>query len=679
MSLNVLCADSIYAPLIEITRSAKRYDKSLDNQGKTSFQRITQTLAKQLSALYQFYRRKEVPLNTWISNAFPIIQTIKTYPNDWKNKLLGDLISGISIAMILIPQSLSYSIIAGLPSVYGLYASIVPMAMYSVLGTCHQLAVGPVAVVSIVVGQSLANLTDDKSLYPSLAITMALLVGIFNLAFGIFNLGFLMRMLSPAFISAFVTGSAFSIGSTQISGLLGYTVSSTSIFWQELQYIFQSISHTTWLPPLLGIPSFILIILIRKKYPRFPIAFIVMTSATLISYFIYEKAGNHLILPIVGKIPQGMPSFVLPSLQSSEIKSLIAPALIITFIGYMESYSLALKMGEKHAYRVKPNQEFIGLGVANVIGSCFQSYPVTGSFSRTAESDLQGAQTILYSVITVILMIIALTQLTSVLFYIPKTILSAVIISAVYRLIHFQDMLVYYKQSTSDFLIWWVTLCGVMIGGTENGLAIGVGFSFALVLWQQMFPYIALIGEARLNDGSIRYLNIKRFPQAAAIPHLLIFRFDASLIFLNKDYFHQNLLLRTTPSDGPDLSNCPSTEPKVVILEGSAMHHIDASGAAELLNIVRILRNRCISVLFVYLRSHVKDVLIDGEMMAELNPNNFYLSIEDAIQAANTIINQPISPVSNSTVIIVPQNDHNAQLHTAEFLATSCDNCGDNY
>ena len=306
---------------------------------------------------------------------------------DWllnyrRGDLKGDLSAGLIVAIMLVPQGMAYAMLAGLPPVMGLYASTVPLLVYSFFGSCRQLAVGPVAMISLLVFAGLSPLAEPGSKeYISLVLLLSLMVGAIKLILGLSRMGFLVNFLSPAVISGFTSAAAIVIGLSQVHHLLGVPSEGGHSFLPLLKGVASRVGETHLLTLAIGLVSVIVLLFFRKKAPHFPAS---LALVILGSLFAHSLGADHGGVKVVGHVPRGLPAFTIPAWELEKLKDLLPTALTILFVSFMESIAVAKMIAAKEKYKVDSNQEFIGLGLANFLGSFFLSYPVTGGFSRTA-------------------------------------------------------------------------------------------------------------------------------------------------------------------------------------------------------------------------------------------------------------------------------------------------------
>jgi len=465
----------------------------------------------------------------------PILDWLPNYKKDW---LKGDIVAGLTVGVMLIPQGIAYALIAGLPPIYGLYTAMIPQIVYAIFGTSRQLAVGPVAMDSLIVAAGVATLAQiGTDQFVEFAILLALMMGVLQIAFGMFRLGFLVNFLSKPVISGFTSAASLIIGLSQLKNLLGVDIARNNRLQNLLTEAFQHISEIHWITFLIGALSIIAIILIKKYAKRIPAALVVVIiSILVVKFFHLDEMG----VAIIGEIPQGLPEFRIPHFDMQILSDLMPIAFTLSFIAFLEAISVAKAVETKHTeYKVVPNQELIALGLGNLVGSFFQTYPATGGFSRTAVNEQAEAKTPLAALISAFVVALTLLYLTPVFFYLPKTVLAAIIMVAVFGLLDFNVPKELLKYSKRDLVILNVTLITTATVGIKEGILVGVVLSLGMLIYKNTKPHIAILGRI---PNTHFYRNKKRFKDVEIEDDLLIVRFDSQLHFANTTYFKDKLL-----------------------------------------------------------------------------------------------------------------------------------------
>ena len=554
-----------------------------------------------------------------LSRYLPILSWGKTYN---QLSLTNDLVAAVIVTIMLIPQSLAYAMLAGLPPQMGLYASILPITLYAIFGTSRALAVGPVAVVSLLTAASISRIAGPSSEeYIFAAITLAFLSGVFLLAMGIFRLGFMANFLSHPVIAGFITASGIIIAASQLKNIFGIEahghnlvqiLSSMSGYLGEINWITATIGILTaaflfWvrkgLLPLLhglGLPKRTAEIIAKTG----PVAAIVATTL-LVWAFDLKSAG----VKIVGAVPQGLPPLTVPGFSLELWTSLLSSAVLISVIGFVESISVAQTLAAKKRQRIDPDQELIGLGAAN-IGAAFTSgFPVTGGFSRSVVNYDAGADTPAAGAYTAAGLMFASLFLTPLIFFLPKATLAATIIVAVLSLVDFSILGKAWRYSKADFIAVAATMFITLVVGVEVGVITGVLVSILVHLYKSSRPHVATVGQV---PNSEHFRNVLRH-DVITHPNILTVRVDESLYFANVHFLEDHLFERVVRR----------TELRDVILMCSAINAIDMSALESLEAINERLCDMGVSFHLSEIKGPVMDQLVDTDFLKYLTGEIF--------------------------------------------------------
>ncbi|MFN5564732.1 MAG: SulP family inorganic anion transporter [Pseudanabaena sp.] len=560
----------------------------------------------------------------------PALNWLKNYQS---KHLFGDITAGIIVTSLLIPQGMAYALLAGLPPQIGLYASILPAIIYPLLGTSQVLAVGPVAVDSLMVAAAIAKLAPQgSSEYLALAIALAFLVGIIEIGMGVLRMGFLVNFLSRSVISGFISGAAIIIGFSQVKHLLGLKIPSTESFIELLTLILGKITEVNWVTLSLGLASIAILLYFNQPLVKLlkrqgwseqrilPISksaplLVVILGTLLVSVFQWDRVAG---VKIVGMVPLGLPPLSIPSFDLQTWRSLLPAALAIALVGYMEGFSGAQALASKRREKIDPNQELIAFGAANMSAAFTGGYPVTGGVSRSVVNFAAGANTGLASIITGILVAITVMFFTSWFYFLPQTCLAATIITAVYKLIDFATLKRMWNYDKADAIAWLVTFSAVLGLGVEKGIIFGAIVALSLHLWHTSRPHIAIVG--RLGESE-HFRNVLRY-EVKTSPQVLAIRVDASLYFANAKYM-ENFLSREI-SDRPDVTS--------VVLVCSAVNLIDASALEVLESLIADLKSIGINFCFSEVKGPVMDKLLNIGFVDYVGRDHFFLSTDIAMR-----------------------------------------------
>lgn len=563
-------------------------------------------------------------LKTWL----PILDWGRRYN---RQTLTSDLVAAVIVTIMLIPQSLAYALLAGLPPEVGLYASVLPLVAYAVFGTSPALAVGPVAVVSLMTAAAVGRVAVEGSAdYASAAIVLALLSGLILVAMGAFRLGFIANFLSHPVISGFITASGLIIATSQVGGLLGikteghalpdllgsilaniggvnlHTLAVGAVALALLLWIRLDLKN--WLKRF-GVPKGVATIIVRAG-PVF-VVFLTMAWSAL---FDLGASG----VALVGQVPQGLPLLALPSFNLDLVQQLAVPALIISIVGFVESISVAQTLAAKRRERIAPNQELIGLGASNIAAALGGGYPVTGGFARSVVNFDAGAATPAAGAFTAIGIAGATLLLTPFLAILPKATLAATIVIAVLTLVDFSILKRAWSYSRADFAAVAITLVGTLLLGVEVGISLGVGASILIFLYRSSQPHAAIVGQV---PGTEHYRNVKRH-KVETVPGVLSIRVDESLYFANARYLEDLVINQVAASPGV-------TD---VVLMCSAVNAIDMSALESLEAIEHRLTDLGARLHLSEVKGPVMDRLAGSDFLAHLS-GGVHLSQHRAICA----------------------------------------------
>ncbi|MDD4879993.1 MAG: SulP family inorganic anion transporter [Gallionellaceae bacterium] len=665
--------------------------------------------------------------------------------------LKPDFLAGITVALVLIPQSMAYAQLAGMPAYYGLYAAFLPVAIASMFGSSNFLGTGPVAVVSLLTASSLAPLAAPGSAqFIALAILLALMVGIVQLSLGLFKLGVVVNFLSHPVIVGFTNAAAIIIGLSQVSKLFGVSMGRSESFMKDIWGVALQLGDTH-LPTLaMGALAIALMWAVKKFRPQWPGVLIAVVLTTTLSWaigfekntvgridevadpeartllaefdraegritelnaqlseknallakvhdnqgefshdaatinyevdlirlelhdresenrkrnrairsYLFERVPASASQParfyhvgkvpageqsdgnrwrirkvargelklagggeVVGKVPEGLPAIQMPSLSLDGFGSLLATAIIISLVGFMEAISIAKALATKAKQKVDPNQELIGQGLANIVGGFTQAFPVSGSFSRSAVNFNAGAKTGFSAVITAIFVLITLLFLTPLLYHLPQAVLAAIIIMAVIGLVNFKAVKHAWHASRHDGIAAMVTFVATLLVAPEldKGIMVGAGLAILLYLYRTMEPRVAELG--RFSDGTLR--DIKVNPDLPTSPHIIAIRFDGSLYFANVAFFEDTILEAVAAK--------PNAE--YVLVVGDAINQLDASGEEVVHHLVTRLRDGGTQIVFSGLKKQVLDVMRHTGLFEQIGQANIFATEDQAITA----------------------------------------------
>ena len=556
----------------------------------------------------------------------PILTWGKTYN---RASFTNDLTAAVIVTIMLIPQSLAYAMLAGLPPQMGLYSSILPITLYAVFGTSRSLAVGPVAVVSLLTAASISRIAAPGSEdYIFAAIALAFLSGAFLVAMGVFRLGFMANFLSHPVITGFITASGLIIAASQLKAIFGIQAEGHNLL-QLAESLWAYRQDVNWITTLIGGLTTAFLFWVRKGLLPLlvmlglaepvakimaktgPVAAIIATTAVVWLLDLKSLGVN-----IVGAVPQGLPPLTLPKFSLDLWSSLLTSAILISVIGFVESISVAQTLAAKKRQRIDPDQELIGLGAANIGASLTSGFPVTGGFSRSVVNYDAGAETPAAGAYTAVGLIFASLFLTPLIFFLPKATLAATIIVAVLSLVDFKILGKAWRYSKADFTAVSATMAVTLAVGVETGVITGVLVSILIHLYNSSRPHIATVGQVPKSE---HYRNVLRY-DVLTQPHILTIRVDESLYFANARYLEDHLFARATHQ--PQLRH--------VVLMCSAVNDIDMSALDSLEAVNTRLEDMGVSFHLSEVKGPVMDRLTGTEFLAQLT-GKIFLSQKQAM------------------------------------------------
>lgn len=525
-----------------------------------------------------------------------------------------DFIAGITVALVLIPQSLAYAQLAGLPAHFGLYTALLPPVIAAFFGSSKQLSTGPVAVLSLMTTASLSpHFTPGSNEYIQAAIFLALCLGLMQLLFGIIKLGGLISFLSHPVIYGFTNAAAIIIATTQLSKFFGVSVGKFEHHYETVIAVLQNaITDTDPVTLMLGIWSLYAMYTFRKLNRKSPTVLISVVLATLFSIIINFKGA------LIGHVPQGLPTFGLPNIDFKLLSSLIPTILTMSIIGFTESVSVAQAIAVKTKESVNPNKELIGQGLSNIIGSFLQSYPVSGSFSRTAINFQAGAVSELSSFFTSILVFITLLFLTNLLYFIPQVVLAAVIVFSVSGLIDFKKIKHIWYANPYDGIAAILTFFGTLYFAPhlEKGIILGVIFSIGHYLYRSMHPHIVFL--SKYKDGALH--SVHRFKMERC-KNIAVVRLDAPLFFANSAYFENEIINDLVKNS--DISE--------ILIVANGINLMDATGEEMLKSLLTSLKTGNKSLYISDVKNPVLEVIKNTGLYKEIGEGHFFQKSDTAI------------------------------------------------
>lgn len=575
------------------------------------------------SSSEKFRLRAYLPFLSWL-------------PHYQSKDLIGDLIAGLIVAIMIVPQGMAYSVLIGIPPEMGLCASILPLIVYGLLGTSRTLSVGPVVIVSLLILDGIAPLAEaGHPARAQLAMTLALLVGLFQLAMGLIRLGFLVNFLSHPVLIGFTSAAAVKIGFSQLDTLLGISTPHFEHLYEEVLYLGRHIFDGNWATFGVGLVCLTTLLYFKDYLADHlkqlgltetiinPLTKLGSLMAALIgSLLVWGLALDEAGVKTVGDVPSGLPPLTLPSFDFQIWQALVPTAFAIAFVGYVESISVAKSLASKRRQKVEADQELIALGAANLGATFTGGFPVTGALSRSIVNFSSGANSGLASMITALLVLLTLLFLTPLFYYLPLTVLAAIILVSAVSLIDLTAVRYVWAYSKADSISLFVTFGAILIAGIETGILYGVGTAIALFIWHTSQPYIAELGRI---VGTELYRNILRpGPEPmTTYPEVLAVRVDESLYFANTKYLEDTVLKLVV--ERPEI--------KHFILVGVAINFIDSSALETLESLRDQLRDGGVEFHLAAIKAPVMFRLDSIGFAEKVGHDHIHISTHHAMQA----------------------------------------------
>lgn len=550
-----------------------------------------------------------------LQTLFPIA---KWGPRYDRAKLRRDGVAGLTVGVMLIPQGVAYAAIAGMPPIYGLYASVVPLLVYPLLGTSRQLSIGPIAVDMVIVAAGMGSLAvaPGDPRYVTLVVLLAALNGALQIALGALRLGFVADLLSRPVITGFTTAVAFVIAAGQLGNLLGLTLPRT----QHVHVLVAEAAGrlgAVHLPTLaLGAAGIAVLLALRRWTPSLPGALVV---AILGAGAVWAGGLDARGVELIGTLPTGLPELRAPQVRWADVKALFPTALTLTLVQFMSAVSLGRVFAKRHGYTIRPNGELLAVGAANLAGSFFQGMPVCGSFSRSAVNDRAGARTPLANVVTAAVIALTLLVLTPLFFYVPMPALAAIIIVAAAGLIDLGELRALFQTKRRDGGVALFTAAMTLGVGIQVGLLSGIGASILLVLYRMSRPNMVELGHLA---GTHAFRDLDRRAEAKQIDELLVLRVDAAFSFVNAEAFKDFILERSRANGRPI---------RAVVVDGSSINDLDTTGVEALESVLTALEEEDVALYLTGLIGPVRETMKRSGLRARFGREHFFRTPHRAV------------------------------------------------
>ena len=555
-------------------------------------------------------------MNGW-KRWLPGVQILSRYEASW---LPNDLVAGLVLTTMLVPVGIAYAVASGVPGIYGLYATIVPMLAYALFGPSRILVLGPDSSLAPVILAVVLPLSGgDPMRAVAIASMMAVVSGLVCMLIGVMRLGFVTDLLSKPIRYGYMNGIALTVLISQIPKLLGFSVDSAGPL-RDIAQIIESVlaGQVNWIAFAVGAGTLAAILLL-KPFKRIPGILIAVVGATVaVGVFGLDQSAG---VKVLGSLPQGLPSFALPSINLADLGNVVIGGCAVAMVAFADTSVLSRTFAAKTHSRVDPNQEMVGLGAANLAAGLFQGFPISSSSSRTPVAEAAGAKTQLTGVIGAVAVALLLLLAPNLLEHLPTSALAAVVIAAAIGLFEFGDLRRIFRIQRWEFWLSVVCFVGVAVLGVIPGIGFAIVIAVIEFLWDGWRPHYAVLGRV---DGIRGYHDITRYPEARLIPGLVLFRWDAPLFFANAELFHQRVLEAVAQSPTPV---------RRIIVAAEPVTSIDVTSADMLAELVQALDASSIELRFAEMKDPVKDKLKRFEMLERIGTASFHPTVGAAVDA----------------------------------------------
>ncbi len=547
-----------------------------------------------------------------------------------RQALRGDAISGLTVGVVLVPQGMAYALLAGLPAAYGLYAGLVPLLIYALLGTGRHVAFGIVAVDCLIIAAAVAPLAQPGSPeYTALVLLVTLLVGLFQLALGLLRVGFVVNLLSRPVLTGFVSAAAILVVLSQIKGLMGLPVpmqtNAVALFSTAAAAVFAFNGPTF----AIGAGSLALLVGLRRFYPRVPGALLaVLFTGLLVWLFGLDARG----VETVGVVPSGLPSPAVPAVTLDTVRALLPTVATLSLIQFVNTISIGKLFASRYGYRIDANREFVAVGLANVLGSMFLSPPTSASYSRSAVAAETGAKTTLSNAVAATVVLISILFLTPLLTHLPIAAFSAIIIVAVATLVDVRELRYLLRTKRTDGLVALVTFLATLLIGIQQGILVGIALSILAVMARKSRPNISVLG---LMPGTQMFKELEHHQDARPLADILALRMDASFTFINSERLRDAILELTA-----------TTPCRAIIIDAQPINDMDTTALAVLSELHESLASRHIAFVFGGVKPPVMALIRQSGLINELGDACFFMS---PYQAAENLMHMWGREIHTST------------------------------
>ena len=550
-----------------------------------------------------------------VQDWLPGLKVLREYQLGW---LRNDITAGIVLSTMLVPVGIAYAVASGVPAIYGLYATIVPLLVYAALGPSRILVLGPdSSLAPIILGVVLPLSVGDPMRAITIASAMAVVSGTVCILAGLFKLGFITELLSKPIRYGYMNGIALAVLISQLPKLFGFSIESDGPL-RDLIQIGQALldGKANWVAAGLGLGTLALILL-AKRFSRFPGILVAVILATVIAGVL--QLGATAGVKVLGPVPQGLPAFTIPWIAAEDIVPILVGGVAVAIVAFADTSVLSRTYAARTNTRVDPNQEMVGLGAANLAAGFFQGFPISSSSSRTPVAEAAGAKTQITGVVGAIIVALLIVAAPNLFQHLPNAALAAVVIAAAIGLFEFGDLARIYRIQQWEF--WLSILCtvGVAAFGAIPGICIAIIFAIVEFLWDGWRPHWTVMGRV---DGIKGYHDVTRYPEARRVPGLVLFRWDAPLFFANAELFNDSVR---------DAIAASPTPVRRIVVAAAPVTSVDVTSSDSRAELIRSLNHNGIELFFAEMKDPVKDKLKRFGLFGKLGEANFYPTLGSAV------------------------------------------------
>ncbi len=565
----------------------------------------------------QILRPQRTIDQTGLTRWLPGLHTLRQYQPGW---LQHDAVAGLVLTTMLVPVGIAYAVASGLPGIYGLYATIVPLLAYALFGPSRILVLGPDSSLAAVILAVVLPLSGgDPMRAVALAGAMAIVSGAVCIGAGLARLGFVTELLSKPIRYGYMNGIALTVLLSQVPKLLGFSIESHGPL-RDLWSIVNGIvdGRTNWITFLIGAGALAVIFLLKRSKVMPGILIAVVGATVVVGFFGLAKSAG---VAVLGPLPQGLPSFQIPWINTTDITAVLSGGLAVALISFADTSVLSRAYAARTRTYVDPNQELVGLGTANLAAGFFQGFPISSSSSRTPVAEAAGAKTQMTGVIGAIAVALLIIAAPNLLQHLPTSALAAVVISSAIGLIEVQDLIRIYRMQQWEFWLSMLCFAGVAVLGAISGIALAVIVAVIVFLWDAWRPHYAILGRV---EGVKGYHDVTRYPEARLIPGLVLFRWDAPLFFANAELFQERVIAAAENSPTPV---------RWLVVAAEPVTSVDVTAADVLAELDRTLRKAGIELSFTELKDPVKDKLKRFGLFKQIGEQSFFPTTGAAVSA----------------------------------------------